>query len=130
MRVISGILFCSVVLLTLTVTNSRSNSCPEGTVKISKSNICIEQLNPSSLSNFKAMAMYCLSRNLDICLAEQIVKACEEDTIKLPSNVDFVTFLTSSGMYVNITQDCDVSNTGPIGSEENQMFLCCANLFE
>lgn len=130
MRVITGILFCSVVLLTLTATNSRSNSCPEGTVKIPKSNICIEHLNPSRLSNFKAMAMYCLSRNLDICLAEQIVKACEEGTIKLPSDMDFVTFLTSSGMYIDITQDCDVSKTGPIGSKENQMFLCCANLSE
>jgi hypothetical protein len=130
MRVISGFLFCSVVLLALTVNKSNSSGCPEGTMKIPKSNICIEKLNPSRLWNFKAMAMYCLSRNLDICLAEQIVKACEEGTIKLPSNMDFVTFLTSSGMFVNITQDCDVAKTGPIGSKENQMFLCCANLSE
>jgi hypothetical protein len=130
MRVISGFLFCSIVLLIMSVANSEGSDCPEGTVRVPKSNICIEELNPSRLSSFKGMAMYCLSRNLDICMAEHIVKACEEGTIKLPSNMDFVPFLTSSGMFVNITQDCDVSKTGPIGSKENQMFLCCANLSE
>jgi len=130
MRVITGFLLCSFILLVMSVAKSKSSGCPEGTVKIPKSNICIEELNPSRLSNFKAMAMNCLSRNLDVCLAEQIVKACEEGTIKLPSITEFVTFLTSSGMFVNITQDCNVSKTGPIGSKENEMFLCCGKIEE
>jgi hypothetical protein len=130
MRVLTRFLLCSVVLFAISVAESECSGCPEGTVKIPRSDICIEKLHPSRLSNFKGMAMDCLSRNLDVCLAEQIVKACEEGTIKLPPNRDFVTFLTSSGMFVNITQDCDVSKTGPIGSKEYEMFLCCGKIEE
>ena len=130
MRLVNGILFCSVVLLVSAVDKSSGSDCPDGTVKVPKSNICIEELDTSRTSNFKAIAIYCLSRNLDICMAEHIVKACEEGTIKLPTKMEFATFLTSSGMFVNVTQDCDVSKTGPIGSKENQLFLCCSNLSE
>ena len=128
-EIVSSLLF-SVVLLSFGITLSEGRGCPDGMLKIPKSNVCIEELNPSRLSNFKAIAMYCLSQNLDICMAEHIVKACEEGTIKLPTKMEFTTFLTSSGMFVNVTQDCDVSKTGPIGSKENRLFLCCSNLSE
>ncbi|MGH7901675.1 MAG: hypothetical protein ACRENZ_08045, partial [Thermodesulfobacteriota bacterium] len=90
--------------------------------------ICIENVNPSRLASFKEIAMYCLSKNLDICLAEEIIKACEEGSIKVPSDLGFTTFLTSSGMYLNMTPKCDISKTGPIGSADKQQFLCCAKV--
>ena len=94
---------------------SEGAGCPEGMVNVPSSNICIENMNPSRVASFREIAIFCLSRNLDICLAEEIIKACEEGSIKISSDQGFVTFLTSSGMYLNITPKCDISKTGPIG---------------
>jgi hypothetical protein len=127
-KITSSILICFFILSVISVSETGSSVCPEGTVKVPNSNICIEQLNPLRVATFKDIAMYCLSRELDICLAEHIVKACEESMIKIPSGKIYIKFLTSSGMFINIAQDCNVSRTGPIGSNEKEMFLCCDKL--
>src|ERR1700757_3043747 len=85
-RIITTFLFYFIfVLLWINIVEAKTGKCPDGTVKVPGSNLCIEQVNPTRLANFKDIAMYCLSRNLDICLAEQIIKACQEGSIKVPS---------------------------------------------
>ena len=131
LKKITAILFtCIIFILGINILESKSSGCPEGTVKVHNSNLCIEKLNPARTANFKEIAMYCLSKNMDICLAEQIVKACEEGSIKVPSDQSSLLFLTSSGMYLRITSDCNLAKTGPIGSTEKEQFLCCAKLAE
>jgi len=127
-RTITTIFICFIIILGINVVESKSGACPEGMANVPNSNICMEKLNPSRVANFKEIAMYCLSKNLDICLAEEIIKACEEGSIKVPSDQGFATFLTSSGMYLNMTPKCDISKTGPIGSSDKQQFLCCAKV--
>ena len=124
------LLFCSILVFGINIIESKSVGCPESTVKVPNSNLCIEKLNPTRTANFKEIAMYCLSKNMDICLAEQIVKACEEGSIKVPSDQSSLLFLTSSGMYLRITPDCNLAKTGPIGSTEKEQFLCCDKLAE
>ncbi|HZX13658.1 MAG TPA: hypothetical protein VFF49_04585 [Thermodesulfobacteriota bacterium] len=87
-------------------------------------------MNPARTANFKEIAMHCLSKKMDICLAEQIIKACEEGSIKVPPDQSSLLFLTSSGMYLRITSDCNLAKTGPIGSTEKEQFLCCDRLAE
>jgi hypothetical protein len=127
-RVTLIILFCFIFVLAIDIVESKSGVCPEGTVKVPNSNICIEKANPTRVANFKDISMYCLSRNMDICLAEQIVKACVEGSIKVPSSQSSIVFLTSSGMFVRIMPDCNISKTGPIASSEKEQFLCCDKL--
>ena len=127
-RITTTLFFCFIFVFGITIAESKSGECPEGTVKVPNSNICIEKVNPARLANFKDIAIYCLSRNLDICLAEQIVKACQEGSIKVPSAQSSIVFLTSSGMFMRIMPDCDVSKTGPISSAEKEPFLCCDKL--
>ena len=110
----------------MNIAESKGGECPEGMANVPNSNICIENINPTRLASFKEIAIYCLSKKLDICLAEEIIKACEEGSIKVPSDQGFTTFLTSSGMYLNMTTKCDISKTGPIGSADKRQFLCCA----
>lgn len=128
MRIILALFVFLIFTLSMNIGESKSGGCPEGMANVPNSNICIENINPSRLASFKEIAMYCLSKNLDICLAEEIIKACEEGTIKVPSDLGFTTFLTSSGMYLNMTPKCDISKTGPIGSADKQQFLCCAKV--
>jgi hypothetical protein len=123
-------MFSLMLVLGVNIGVSESGGCPEGTVKVPNSNLCIEKLNPTRTANFKEIAMYCLSKNMDICLAEQIVKACEEGAIKVPSDQSSLLFLTSSGMYLRITPDCNLAKTGPIGSTEKELFLCCVRVSE
>ncbi|HWP90612.1 MAG TPA: hypothetical protein VNN20_00215 [Thermodesulfobacteriota bacterium] len=127
-RITLTLLYCFIFVLAIDVVQSKSRECPEGTMKVPNSNICIEKVNPTRAANFKDVSMYCLSRNLDICLAEQIVKACQEGLIKVPSVQSPMVFLTSSGMFVSMMPDCNISKTGPIGSSEKEQFLCCAKL--
>lgn len=127
-RITLTILYCFIFVLSMDIVQSKSSGCPESTLKVPNSNICIEKVNPTRVANFKDVSMYCLSRNLDICLAEQIVKACQEGLIKVPSVQSPMLFLTSSGMFVSMMSDCNISKTGPIGSSEKQQFLCCAKL--
>src|ERR1700751_1655428 len=124
-RIITTFLFCFIFVLGINIVEAKTGKCPDGTMKVPDSNICIEQVNPTRLANFKDIAMYCLSRNLDICLAEQIIKSCQEGSIKVLSGQSSIVFLTSSGMFVRITPDCNISKTGPIGSTEKEQFLCC-----
>lgn len=128
--IISTLLFCLILVFGIDIDETKSGGCPDGTVKVPNSNLCIEKLNPTRTANFKEIAMYCLSKNMDICLAEQIVKACEEGSIKVPSDQSSLLFLTSSGMYLRITPDCNLAKTGPIGSTEKEQFLCCDRLAE
>ena len=123
-----SLLFCVIFVSGVSKVESNSGVCPDGTTKVPNSNICIEKVNPTRLANFKDIAMYCLSRNLDICLAEQIIKACQEGSIKVSSGESSIVFLTSSGMFVRITSDCNISKTGPIGSTEKEQFLCCEKI--
>jgi hypothetical protein len=127
-RITSTLFCCFIFVFLITIPESESGVCPDGTVKVPNSNICIEKVNPTRLANFKDIAMYCLSKNLDICLAEQIIKACQEGSIKVSSVESSIVFLTSSGMFVRITSDCNISKTGPIGSTEKEQFLCCDRL--
>lgn len=124
-RIAITLLFYFIFVSGVNKVESKSGVCPDGTTKVPNSNICIEQVNPTRLANFKDIAMFCLSRNLDVCLAEQIIKACQEGSIKVSSGQSYIVFLTSSGMFVRITPDCNVSKTGPIGSTEKEQFLCC-----
>jgi len=123
--IIISLLFCVIFVSAVSKVESDSGVCPDRTTKVPNSNICIEQVNPARLANFKDIAMYCLSKNLDICLAEQIIKACQEGSIKAPSGQSSIVFLTSSGMYVRIAPDCNISKTGPIGPTEKEQSLCC-----
>ena len=127
-RAVTTIFICFIFISGINIVESKGAGCPEGMVNVPNSNICIEKINPSMVASFKEIAMYCLSKNFDICLAEEIIKACEEGLIKVSSDQGFVTFLTSSGMYLNITPKCDISKTGPIGSSDKQQFLCCAKV--
>ena len=125
-----ALIFCLVLISGIYIAESKSVGCPEGTVKVPNSNLCIEKLNPARTANFKEIAMHCLSKKMDICLAEQIIKACEEGSIKVPPDQSSLLFLTSSGMYLRITPDCNLAKTGPIGSTEKEQFLCCDKLAE
>ena len=127
-RIILALFICFIFILGINMVESEGAGCPEGMVNVPNSNICIEKINPSRVASFKEIAIHCLSKNLDICLAEEIIKACEEGLIKVSSDQGFTTFLTSSGMYLNMTPKCDISKTGPIGSSDKQQFLCCTEL--
>ncbi len=127
-RTITTIFICFIFILGIKIDESKSGGCPEGMANVPNSNFCIENINPSRLASFKETAMYCLTKNLDICLAEEIIKACEEGSIRISSDQGFATFLTSSGMYLNVTPKCEISKTGPIGSADRQQFLCCAKI--
>ncbi len=129
-KITALLLSCIIIVLGINIVESKSGGCPEGTVKVPNSNLCIEKLNPTRTANFKEIAMYCLSKKMNICLAEQIVKACEEGSIKVPSDQSSLLFLTSSGMYLRITPDCNLAKTGPIGSTEKEQFLCCDKVSE
>lgn len=124
-KITFALLLSLISVLVINIEESESGGCTEGTVKVPNSNICIEKLSPKRTANFKEISMYCLSKNMDICLAEQIVKACAEGSVKVPSDQSSLLFLTSSGMFVRITPDCNISKTGPIGSTEKELFLCC-----
>lgn len=124
-KIIFPLLFSLISVLVINIAESKSGGCPEGTVKVPNSNICIEKLNLTRTANFKEISMYCLSKNMDVCLAEQIVKACGEGSIKVPSDQSSLLFLTSSGMYLRINPDCNISKTGPISSTDKELFLCC-----
>ncbi len=124
-EIIFALLLSLISVLVINIAESKSGGCPEGTVKVPNSNICIEKLSPKRTGTFKEISMYCLSKNMDICLAEQIVKACVEGSVKVPSDQSSLLFLTSSGMYLRINQDCNLVKTGPISSTEKEQFLCC-----
>lgn len=126
--IIISLLFCVIFVSGVSKVESDSGVCPDGTTKVPNSNICIEKVNPTRLANFEDIAMYCLSKNLNICLAEQIIKACQEGSIKVPSGQSSILFLTSSGMYARIAPDCNISKTGPIGPTEKEQFLCCEKI--
>jgi hypothetical protein len=127
-KIIFALLFSLISVLGINIEEPKSSGCPEGTVKVPNSNICIEKLSPKRTATFKEISMYCLSKNMDICLAEQIVKACVEGSVKVPSDQSSLLFLTSSGMYLRINQDCNLAKTGPISSTEKEQFLCCDKL--
>jgi hypothetical protein len=124
----STLFCCFIFVFVITISESETGACPDDTVKVPNSNICIEKVNPTRLADFKEIAMYCLSKHLDICLAEQIIKACQEGSIKVTSGQSSIVFLTSSGMYARIAPDCNISKTGPIGPTEKEHFLCCEKI--